>query len=249
MFASVRQHFDDPRVQESTLVTLGTDTIAAGSVCLTAGEAHDALYGPAAVPEHSTAIWEAVLAAARTDRTTDGTEKLLALWLALPRLTGTVHRICGRLRVDRSDVEAEMSLAFFEELAVSDDTDDTHGLSAEPLLKAARTRAWSFARAGLRERPSAFVEHIEQGRALVPESEPSDNSVEWPGLDVVIDRPDRPDGLSASLRFRARPEHLRADAFAHAGTEACGRPRGCPRKRRSRHRVGTLPIRPMARRP
>ncbi|MEU0840956.1 hypothetical protein ABZ370_15990 [Streptomyces sp. NPDC005962] len=242
VFASVRQHFDDPRVNEATLVTVGTDGNEAGPIQLTAAEAHEALYGPGADPQFSAAIWEAVLSAARADLTSHGSGRLLVIWLALPRLTGTAHRVCRRLRADRSDVEAEMTLALLEELTAPDTTTP---LSIAPLVKAARTRAWHFARAGLREVPSTQVEHITQDRALTSAGETADTSAARQGLDVQVDRPDGPDGLRAPLRFRVHREHLREGTFANVEEGTRVRTTNHrTRQRRSRHRVGTLPIRP-----
>ncbi|MFS0695208.1 hypothetical protein [Streptomyces nitrosporeus] len=245
VFASVRQHFDNPRLKETALVTIETD--GAAPVQLTAAEAHEALYGPGADPLLADPIWEAVLSAARVDRTSHGTERLLAIWLMLPRLTGTAHRVCRRLRADRSDVEAEMLLALLEELAAPEGTESP---SVASLLRAARTRAWEYARAHLRETPSTQVEHITQEHALTSVETAPDTSWAPQGLDVRVDRPAGPDGLRAPLRFRVHAEHLREGVL----TSAENRPvlhtdHPCTRRRRSRLRVGTLPIRPHAGRP
>ncbi|RPK56828.1 hypothetical protein EES43_23690 [Streptomyces sp. ADI96-02] len=243
-FASVRQHFDNPRIKDAPVLAVTADADAAGPVQLTATAAHTALYGPETDPRLSAAIWDAALAAARADATSDGTAKLLVILLALPMLSGTVHRICGRLRADRSDVEAEMILTLLSELAA---LDPAPPLSITPLVKAARNRAWNFAREGLREIPSTQVERISQDRALVPAARTTDDVPPQQALDVQVDRPDGPEGLRAPLRFRVRPEHVREEALVPAagGATAC-----CPRsRRRSRRRVGTLPIRPFARRP
>ncbi|MFD7318840.1 hypothetical protein [Streptomyces sp. NPDC059883] len=246
MFASVRQHFDKPRVGDAVLVTIPTDTEGAEPVRLTAAETHGALYGPDSEPQFAAAVWKEVLRTALSDLAPHGTGKLLVIWLALPRLTGTVHRVCTRLRADRSDVEAEMVLALLEELAAPDSASQ---LSDSSLIHAARTRAWRFARHGLRELPSTVVERIAQDHALTA----SDGEADAPakeGLDVRVDRPDGPDGLRASLRFRVRPEHLCKGAFADTdGTpEDRSTHHGPRKKRRSRRRVGTRPVRPAGRR-
>ncbi|MFE3883471.1 hypothetical protein ACFXPQ_11305 [Streptomyces lydicus] len=242
VFASVRQHFDDPRVREAVLVTVNTGATGAEPVRLTAAEAHQALYGPGADPQFSAAIWEAVLSAARSDFTPHGTGQLLVIWLALPRLSGTAHRVCRRLRADRSDVEAEMILALLEELTASDTASP---LSVAALLKAARNRAWHFARAGLREIASTQVEHITQEHALTPVGETADISTSRRGLDVRVNRPDGPDGLRAPLRFRVHPEQ---DALANAeeGTEV-RTTNHCILRRRHKRRLGTLSTRRVSR--
>lgn len=246
VFALVKQHFDNAEVREAALVIVDTDANSPEPVRLTAAEAYEALYGPDADQQLSAAIWAAVLSTARADRTAHGTARLLMIWLALPRLTGSVHRICRRLRADRSDVEAEMVLGLLEALTAADSTGQ---LSVTPLIKAARTKAWNFARADLRELPSTQVEHITQDRSLTPVSEASGTSPAQQDLEVQVDRLDGPDGLRAPLRFRVRREHLREDASgeAESGTKD-STPRRCTRRRRASRRVGTLPIRPVARR-
>ncbi|MCC0575274.1 hypothetical protein [Streptomyces californicus] len=250
-FASVRRHFDHPRIKDAIalIITMNAeaDETTAEPVRLTLSAAHEALYGPESDPQLAAAIWEATLAAAQADVSPHGTAKLLAIRLALPMLSGTVHRVCWRLRADRSDVESEVTLALLGELAASKPATPLH---IAPLIKAARTRAWRFAREGLREVPSTQLERASQDRALAPAGTPeSASSPEV--LDVQVDRPGGPEGLRAPLRFRVRPEHLRQEALTvtpdgTADSSTTFRPR---RRRRSRHRVGTLPIRPSAGRP
>ncbi|OLO30231.1 hypothetical protein PZ61_0206675 [Streptomyces sp. MNU77] len=247
----MRRHFDHPRIKDAIALTITMNAEADGTtaepVRLTVAAAHDALYGPDSDPRLSAAIWEATLAAAQADTTPDGTAKLLAIRLALPMLSGTVHRICGRLRADRSDVESEMILTLLGELATSE---PAAPLCITPLIKAARARAWRFAREGLREIPSTQVERVSQDRTLAAaRTTESGSSPEV--LDVQVDRPDGPEGLRAPLRFRVRPEHLREEALSVTPGGTADRPPAFrPRKRRrSRHRVGTLPIRPSAGRP
>lgn len=246
MFASVRRHFDDPRVGDSVLVTVPSDIEGAEPARLTAVETYEALYGPGSDPQFAAAVWKEVLTTALSDLAPHNTGKLLAIWLALPRLTGTVHRVCTRLHADRSDVEAEMILALLEELAAPD---AASRLSGSSLIHAARTRAWCFARDGLRELPSNHVERIAQDRALSA----SDGEADAPAeecLDVRVDRPDGPDGLRAPLRFRVRPEHLRKGALTDAGDWTRDRStHHAPRNnRRPERRAGTRPVRPAGRR-
>ncbi|MER6604824.1 hypothetical protein ABT282_02615 [Streptomyces sp. NPDC000927] len=246
MFASVSRHFDEPRVGDAVLVTVPTDTEGAEPTRLTAAETHDALYGPGFDPQFAAAVWKEVLRTALSDLTPHGTGKLLVIWLALPRLTGTVHRVCTRLRADRPDVEAEMVLALLEELAAPD---AASRISDSSLIHAARTRAWRFARDGLRELASTQVERMTQDRALTASGGEADAPAEE-GLDVRVDRPDGPDGLRAPLRFRVHPEHLRKGVFANADDGKRNRPEhhGPRKKRRSGRRVGTRPVRPAGRR-
>lgn len=245
MFDSVRRHFDEPRVGEEDFVTVSHD--AEGSaVRLTAAESHEALYGPTSNPPFAAAVWKEVLRTALSDLDPHGTRKLLVIWLALPRLTRTVHCICTRLRADRSDVESEMVLALLEELAAPGAA--SH-LSDSSLIHAARTRAWRFARAGLRECSSTQVERITQDRALAASDGEADAAAEE-CLDARVDRPEGPDGLHAPLRFRVHPEHLRKDAFADTDNRTRDRPtRHSSRKKpQSGRRVGSRPVRPARRR-
>ncbi|MGW1596284.1 hypothetical protein [Streptomyces sp. NPDC002343] len=248
VFASVRRHFADPRIGDTILVTVPTDTQGAEPVRLTATETHEALYGPDSDPQFAAAVWKEVLRTALSDLAPHGTGKLLVIWLVLPRLTGTVHRVCTRLRADRSDVEAEMVSALLEELAAPD---SANRLSDSSLIHAARTRAWRFAREGLRELPSTQAERIAQDRALTASAGEVDAPTEE-GLDVRVDRPDGPEGLRAALRFRVRPEHLRKGALTGTDTGDGTRDRsarhGPLKKRRSERRVSTRPVRPAGRR-
>ncbi|MBX7554864.1 hypothetical protein K1Y78_44805 [Streptomyces sp. tea 10] len=242
----MRRHFDDPRVGDAVLVTVPTGPEGAEPVPLTPAETHRALYGPGSNPQFAAAVWKEVLRTALSDLAPHGAGKLTVIWLALPRLTGTVHRICTRLRADRSDVEAEMVLALLEELAAPD---AASRLSASSLIHAARTRAWRFARDGLRELPSTQVECITQAHALTA----SDGEADAPAdesLDVRVDRPDCPDGLHAPLRFRVRPEYLRKGAFTDTddGTRDRSAHHGSRRKRRFGRSTSTRPVRPAGRR-
>ncbi|MFJ1648292.1 hypothetical protein [Streptomyces sp. NPDC088258] len=229
-------------------MTVAADATGSEPVRLTPSEAHTALYGPGADPEFSAAIWQAVLGTALADRTSHGPEKLLVIWLALPRLSETADRICDRLHADRSDVEAEMTLALLEGLTASDDP--SH-VAIATLIDTARIRAWCFARAGMREIPFTQVEDLAQDRAVSTTDETADTpTTTRESLDVRVDRLDGPDGPQAPLRFQVRPEHLREDTFDDSVDETGARrvERG-PRKRRIRRRVGTSPIRRAVRRP
>ncbi|MEU9331777.1 hypothetical protein AB0D49_01250 [Streptomyces sp. NPDC048290] len=232
-------------------------TLSSGSdlpelIRMTAADAYQALYAPEPDPCLSAAIWEAALRTARTDHTPDGTGKLLLIWLAAPKLTEAVQLICGRLRTDRADVESELVLALLEGLA--EYSPNSSGARAgvaipaesgiEPLLKAAHTRAWQFARADLRETAPNRLKDLAHDES--PHLEAADDVPSATGhqvLEVRIVRPAGPDGLHASLRFRVRPEHLRADTLADGEAGAKGRPdRGRDsRKRRAKRRMRSAP--------
>ncbi|MEE1845203.1 hypothetical protein ACIODX_15615 [Streptomyces sp. NPDC088190] len=246
-FASVRRHFDDPRISDAVFVLVPTDADEADPVRLTAAETHEALYGPGSDPQFATAVWKEVIRTAQSDLTPDSTGKLLAIWLALPRLTGTVHRVCTRLRADRSDMEAEMVLALLEKLA---DRDGASCLTDSSLLHAARARAWHLAREGLRELPSTQIERITEEHALTASGEEADAPAAE-SLDVRVDRPDGPDGLCAPLRFRVRPEHLRRQGIfidTDDGSQDRSAGHNPGKRRRPGRRADTRPVRPAGRR-
>ncbi|MER8002719.1 hypothetical protein [Streptomyces sp. NPDC095613] len=243
-FASVRRHFDDPRTSDAVFVLVPTDADEAGPVRLTAAETHEALYGPGSDPQFATAVWKEVIRTAQSDLTPDGTGKLVAIWLALPRLTGTVHRVCTRLRADRSDVEAEMVLALLEKLA---DRDGASCLTDSSLLHAARARAWHLAREGLRELPSTQIERITEEHALTASGEEADA----PAAESLDVRVDRPDGPYAPLRFRVRPEHLRRQGIfidTDDGSQDRSAGHSPGKRRRPGRRADTRPVRPAGRR-
>ncbi|WP_369199247.1 hypothetical protein [Streptomyces sp. PU-14G] len=247
VFASVRRHFDDPRTSDRVFVFVPTDADEAGPVPLTAAETHEALYGPGSDPQFAAAVWKEVIRMAQSDVAPHSTGKLLAIWLALPRLTGTVHRICTRLRADRSDVEAEMVLALLEKLA---DRDGASRLTDSSLLHAARARAWHLAREGLRELLSTQIEHITEEHALTASGEEADAPAE-DSLDVRVDRPDGPDGLCAPLRFRVRPEHLRRQGIfidTDDGSQDRSTGHSPGKRRRPGRRADSRPVRPAGRR-
>jgi hypothetical protein len=244
VFASVRRHFDEHRAGDTVLVTIPSGIEGAEPVRLTAAETYGVLYGPSSDQQFAAAVWQEVLRVALNGLAPDDTGKLLVIWLALPRLTGTVHRVCTRLHADRSDVEAEMVLALLEELAAPD---AASRLSDTSLIHTARTRAWRFARDGLRELPSAEIERMAQNSALATSDGEADAPAEE-GLDVQVERPDGPDGLRAPLRFRVRPEHLRKDALAEGETGGRSTRHGPRKKKQSGCRAGTRPARPAGRR-
>ncbi|MFJ6985897.1 MULTISPECIES: hypothetical protein [unclassified Streptomyces] len=244
VFTSVNRHFDEPQVSEAVSVTVSTDADGA-TVQLTAAQAYEALHGPASSPAFAAAVWKAALHAALTDQDPQGSRKLLVIWLILPELSGTVRRICARLRTDRSDVESEIILAVLEGLAA---LDGTGHVSDSSLIDAARTRAWRFARDGLREFSSPQAERIAQDQAVDASGGHADAEPEE-YLEVQVDREQGTDGLHAAIRFRVRPEHLRKGALPHTATgarEHSTRRSRCD-ERQSGRRVGSRSVHPTER--
>ncbi|MFF7591093.1 hypothetical protein ACFZCK_26765 [Kitasatospora purpeofusca] len=211
---------------------------------LTPDAAREALYGPGAEPELTTTIWrEAVLAAATEPESMDS-HRLLLIWLAAPQLSRTAYRICGRLRADRADVEAEMVLALLAELRTA-----TPGALplAEALIRTARSSAWRFARTGLQETACAFLENLGDDSRLTPYDAPEPEPTERQrGMEVEISRPDGPDGLRTPLRFTLPANQLGKQALRRLTDGAVPRHSQC-RARASRtatvvttsaHRIG-----------
>ncbi|WP_328913037.1 MULTISPECIES: hypothetical protein [unclassified Streptomyces] len=242
-FAAVSRHFDDPRAREDVRLTVAPDGDGGQPLSLSPAEAREALYEPASDPALSAAIWQEALVRACADRTPGGSWQLLLIWLALPQLTGTAYRICGRLRADRADVESEMILALLEELRIADPATLP---SAQALIKAARSHGWRFARAGLRERPSAHLENLADDSCRTVTG---GENLEQQDFEVEVVRPDGPDGLRAPLRFPIPAERLEREVLNSLaddlGLHEVMRRAGHSRNRR---RIGTLSLRRRARR-
>lgn len=244
-FAAVIHHFENPHVKEEVLLTVDTE----GNdepIRLSPPEAREALYGPDAAPELATAVWKATLRAACAEATPHGPWQLLAIWLALPRLTGTAYRICGRLRVDRSDVESEMVLALLEELRT---VDPESPLSAQTLIRAACGGGWRFARAALREAPSTHLENIAEGDHRALTGGTAESLARQADFELEVTRPEGAAGLNASLRFRVSTAQLEEEVLRsltdHLGShKVVSRTKHSGRKRRT----GTMSLRRCARR-
>ncbi|WP_157815508.1 hypothetical protein [Kitasatospora sp. CB02891] len=166
-------------------------------VLLTPAQAWEALYGPTPDPALTAPVWRATLHAARSMQASAEQWQLLLVWLATPRLIGTVFRICRRLRADRADLEAEMVLGLLEGLQTDEDG------SVDDLLKAARTRAWNHARAGIRETASAALENRADD-LVAPDEDPRESDPAQP-LRMEVTRHGHTDGLRAELRFTVSP--------------------------------------------
>ncbi|MFE4974810.1 hypothetical protein ACFRAR_22225 [Kitasatospora sp. NPDC056651] len=227
VFNAVARHFDDPRAVDALCLTVCPDDQA--PVFLTPTQAWDALYGPTPDLDLAASVWRAVLLAARTAHGTTEKWQLLFVWLATPRLTGTVLRICRRLRADRTDMEAEMVLSLLEGLH-SDEVD-----SVDALLRTARTRAWNHARAGGRETACATVEGLANDRAT-PDQESPEVEPARP-LQIEVTRYGQADCLRAEVRFTISPERVSRHALSalRGVAEQLGDPRRTWDSGRRRH--------------
>ncbi|WP_049652250.1 hypothetical protein [Kitasatospora sp. MY 5-36] len=218
MFNAVARHFEDPRATEALHLSVRPDDRA--PVLLTAAQAWEALYGPTSDPALAAPVWRAALHAARSTDASAEQWQLLLIWLASPRLAGTVTRICRRLRADRADLEAEMVLSLLEGLQTGEDR------SVDDLLRAARTRAWNHARAGIRETTSAALEHLADDVAT-PDDDPHESDPAQ-SLRMEVTRYGQTDGLRAELRFTISPGSPGYQALS-ALEETTGQ-RGCLRQ-------------------
>ncbi|MEV5883828.1 hypothetical protein AB0L74_14085 [Streptomyces sp. NPDC052020] len=201
------------------------------------------LHGDGANPAHAAPIWRDAIRAAQNEEAAHGPWQLLLMWLLLPRLTGTVHRITVRLGAGRTDLESEMVLALLDKLpAVGPDLPD----AAEQLIHAARASAWRYARSERRTIPSAHIEAIATRRGHpgtgVGEEADAYDFVEY-ALEVVP--PPGPTELRAPLRFTTSSAQLEGERLGvlakrldlHDVVRLA-------RRRGGRRRVGTLSLTP-----
>ncbi|MFH8558577.1 hypothetical protein ACH4GP_25740 [Streptomyces celluloflavus] len=235
-------HFAEPQAAEQMVLRV-TQQSADEPTLLSPAEAQKALRDDQADPSLTASIWREAIRAAQNDEAPDGPWQLLLIWLILPRLTGTVHRITVRLRTSRSDLESEMVLALLERLPTVDpDVPDSIG----QLTQAARSSAWRYARAGKRTFPSADIEaivtrHGHPGAGVREEVDEHD----FGDFDLEISPPSGPIGLRAGLRFTTRSEQLEGERLGvlarrmnlHDVVRQTSHTGG-------RRRVGTLSLRP-----
>ncbi|MGW1836042.1 hypothetical protein [Streptomyces sp. NPDC002067] len=129
---------------------------------LTPGEARAVLYDRSANAAVRAELWRQVAARARADADGNGW-RLVAVWLALPGLRGTVFKVSRRFRADRQDLASELVTGFLTALA------EVGPATADPgdvLLRAVCGQAWDLARRTLRERP---VEDVDVAARYAPD--------------------------------------------------------------------------------
>ncbi|MBT2458210.1 hypothetical protein [Streptomyces sp. ISL-86] len=187
-----------------------TTPLAGGPVCLTPWAARDLIRQP--LEEATVAVWREVVGAAQKEAEGPGRWKLLALWLALPRLRGPVAFAVRRFFLDAADAESEAAAAFLDALAAADPEDPRLGSA---LADTTCRRLWAYGARTLREVPVVDVAAIAAARtAGLPTEEDLPDETGW---NLYIAPPDRKDGLSASLRFTlssAAVEEVRLTALA-----------------------------------
>ncbi|MYR92362.1 MULTISPECIES: hypothetical protein [unclassified Streptomyces] len=240
-FTAVKRHFAEPWTAEELRLEVFAER---GTIPLTPTQAFEGLYGPVDNPALESEIWRVCIRRAKDEceAGAGGRWQLLLIWLLLPRLSGTVYRVCTRLRASRPDVETEAVLGLLESLTTLDpDFPD----AAAVLAGAAKSHAWRSARSA---RPMISVGHIE---ALVTEDDhpgaEGSSAVEGrpSSWEVEITPPNDPDGLRAPLRFpvsAAQLEGERLGALAHQlGIHDVVRRARRPQRGR---RIGSISVRP-----
>ncbi|MEV5872619.1 hypothetical protein AB0L75_00020 [Streptomyces sp. NPDC052101] len=206
-------------------------------------QARAALYGSRADRTLWTAIWRQAVVEAQRSKDGDGGYRLLAVWLALPGLYRSWHRIRRQLPVERADLEAEIALAVLEAL---DAADPCHPDPGGRILGHAANRMWAAVSSRRHEVPVADVAAAAAARypGAGPEADPGGH---W---DLHITPPPRCDGLSATLRFvdaGTRREGERLGALAHSAGLAHLVFRA--RRHAEAYRIGTLALLPSGSRP
>jgi hypothetical protein len=207
-------------------------------------EAREIVHGPERDGARAHALWRAAVLEAREEEAsevrTQELRDILPILLALPRLRAAVNRIVRRLPVDVDDLESEAVLAVLESTRVLDP--DGPGLG-ERIMRAAATRAWTFARSTARERSVPDVPALAAERGLTAPWHANGSGTE--GWELQISPPDRTDGLAAPLYFTVSRERIAGERLG-ALAEGIGLRDVVYRARRPSEgrRIGTLSLRP-----
>ncbi|MFJ4336928.1 hypothetical protein [Streptomyces sp. NPDC088915] len=215
---------------------------AEGPTRLSALTARRVLYSRSSDPVLREEIWREAVDAAQCDTGAGGSERLLALWLALPAMRRTLHRIAIRWPIDRRELESESLLAL---LTVLVDVDPRTQEVGRALLRPTINRVWAFARARTRERPVADVGALAAAHLSV--ESPAESPVgDWhDGWELRVSPPARPDGLSATVRFSVAPDRLESFRLGElAGHLGLGEIVHRARRPGEGSRIGTLSLRP-----
>ncbi|QKZ17576.1 hypothetical protein [Streptomyces chartreusis] len=168
------------------------------AVLLSPQESRSALYGPLRHAGLGAAVWrQAATEALKEPRNGDGAGRLLVVWLAIPGLYRTLHRILRNWQwIGQSDLEAEAVVAVLAALDAADpDAQDTGGR----LIKEAVNRMWAYAKRVTREIPAVDIGAVAEARnATIPQEERPRPRQGW---EVHITPPTHREGLYATLRF------------------------------------------------
>ncbi|MEF3117860.1 hypothetical protein [Streptomyces chrestomyceticus] len=203
--------------------------------------ARDALYGPDADRALCQAVWRQATSEAQLEKSRHEGEKwrLFAIWLGLPGLYRTIHRITRYLSADRADLEAAAVLALLEALDTTDpESPDIGG----QVLKSAANQLWDYAHRARREVPVVDITAVAAARET--ETPPETETLTTDGWELHITPPPRDEGLTATLRFTASQEQREGERLG-ALAQCAGLPHLVFRARRHANatRIGTLALR------
>ncbi|MFC4328860.1 hypothetical protein ACFPC0_13710 [Streptomyces andamanensis] len=190
-----------------------TVTVGARTVRLSPRESRRALYGPAPDTALRTAVWrQAVSVAQREPMGRDSTWRLLVVWLALPGLYRSLHKVRRRFGGDRTDLEAEAVLGVLTALDAADPSSPDAG---GQVIKAGVNRMWDYVNRTRKEVPVVDITAFADARdAVIAAYEPLQPPGGW---ELHLTPPPLHDGLAATLRFaesRTQREGERLGALA-----------------------------------
>ncbi|WP_432126821.1 hypothetical protein [Streptomyces sp. bgisy082] len=218
-----------------------TVTIGHRTVRLSPETARKALYRPRRGGTLRTAIWrQAVMEARKEPEGGYGAKRLFVVWLALPGLYRSLHRILSQWRVERADLEAEAVLGVLTVLDTADpDSPDT----GRCMIKTAMNRMWAHANRVRREIPVLDIAAFAAARNITTPLERRPRPAD--GWELHVTPPPRSDGLAATIRFAESPtrrEGERLGALAHCAglSELVFR----ARRHEEADLIGTLVLRP-----
>ncbi|WP_159400322.1 hypothetical protein [Streptomyces sp. XY431] len=238
-FAVIDRALFDPTGGARRILTVSSGPHA--PVQLSPAECREALYGKQHNEALRAAIWRQAAAEAQQEpRGGDGTGRSLLLWLTLPGLYRSLHRILRAFGVERGDLEAEAVLAV---LSALDETDPEHPETGGLLIRAGVGGMWAYAGRVAHEIPVVDVARFANARnATARPDGPPQPADAW---ELHIAPPPQRDGLAATLRFttsRTRREGERLGALAYCA----GLPELVFRARRHEEEklIGTLALRP-----
>jgi hypothetical protein len=240
-FDVIEQHMSDPSLGGQARLTVVT---ADGAVRMAPQDLRDALTSRDGANPLAAAVWQEAIRAAQGDPTAQRTYRLLAVWLALPRVRKAVRLAAIRLHADRRELEAEILLGLIEGITSADPYQA--GVDGQ-LIRGAVNRMWTAVRPRIRELPSQDMERLASAHDEAPEDIADlllERSAEadW---QLSITPPDRPDGLTAPLRFTVSAAQVEGERLGSLA-ERLGLREVVHRARRpgAGPRIGTLSLLP-----
>ncbi|UED87958.1 hypothetical protein [Streptomyces profundus] len=222
-------------VRPTLTVNVGDRTIR-----LSPEECRKALYGAERDADLWPVIWRQAVTEAQRETGRNGTKRLFIVWLALPGLYRSLHKILRRLRVERADLEAEAVLAV---LTALDSADPASSDTGNHMIKEGVNRMWAYVDRIRREVPFVDIAAFADARnATPPPEEQLRPAGRW---ELHLTPRPRPEGLATTIRFaesRTRREGERLRALAHSAglSDLVFR----ARRHEEADLIGTLTLRP-----